>query len=60
MTHPEGKFRKLLMDCLVFEDILRYFYHVLAVEASSPSPHRERDSLPALSHIRFRAAGRQE
>ena len=27
----EHKFRKLLMDCLVFENILRYFYHVVAV-----------------------------
>jgi len=26
------------MDRLVFEDILRYFYDVLAVEAPSPSP----------------------
>ena len=26
--------RKLLMECLVFESILRYFYHVLAVEAA--------------------------
>jgi len=34
----ERKLCNWLMDRLVFEGILRYFYDVLAVEAPSPSP----------------------